>query len=154
MSVPSALQSSEQLSRASHLRHDLAEAMTALEEVIAGPASVDDWLDRTEARLGDVRKALDSHIEEVEGSHGLLAEIVAVSPRLAPYTEDLRQEHLELLGAWLRAEATVRLALDSNATVSSVRRQVTTLLGRLTLHRQAGADLVFEAYNVDIGALD
>jgi hypothetical protein len=38
--------------------------------------------------------------------------------------------------------------------VSSVRRQVTTLLGRLTLHRQAGADLVFDAYNVDIGAMD
>ncbi|HEU4916085.1 MAG TPA: hypothetical protein VFV13_05925 [Acidimicrobiia bacterium] len=154
MSVPSALQSSEQLSRASHRRHDLAEAMTDLEEVIAGPSSADDWLERTEASLGDVRKALDLHIEEVEGSHGLLAEIVAVAPRLAPSTEDLREDHLALLEAWLRAEAAVRLARGGTTTVSSVRRHVTTLLGRLTRHRQAGADLVFEAYNVDIGALD
>ena len=84
----------------------------------------------------------------------LLTEIVNVAPRLAPCTDDLREEHLALLEAWLRAEAAVRGARQGWATISSVRRQVTTLLGRLTLHRQAGADLVFEAYNVDIGALD
>ena len=154
MSAPTAVQPSEQLSRASQRRQDLAEAMTALEEVIAGPSSADDWLDRTEARLGDLRSALDLHIEEVEGPNGLLTEIVNVAPRLAPCTDDLREEHLALLEAWLRAEAAVRGARQGWATISSVRRQVTTLLGRLTLHRQAGADLVFEAYNVDIGALD
>ena len=128
--------------------------MTALEEVVAGPSSADDWLDRTEERLGDLRRALDLHIEEVEAPKGLLAEIVTVAPHLAPYTDELRDEHLVLLEAWLRAEAAVRGARAGRATVSSVRRQVTTLLGRLTLHRQAGADLVFDAYNVDIGAMD
>jgi hypothetical protein len=29
-----------------------------------------------------------------------------------------------------------------------------TVLGRLSLHRQRGADLVYEAYNVDIAAGD
>ena len=154
MSAPIAVQPSEQLARASHRRHDLAEAMTALEEVVAGPSSADDWLDRTEERLGDLRRALDLHIEEVEAPKGLLAEIVTVAPQLAPYTDELRDEHLVLLEAWLRAEAAVRGARAGRATVSSVRRQVTTLLGRLTLHRQTGADLVFDAYNVDIGAMD
>jgi hypothetical protein len=132
----------------------MAEAMTALEEVISGPASRAGWLDRVEASLGDLRNALDGHIEEVEAPVGLLAEIVAVDPRLAPYAEDLRKDHIDLLGAWVRSEATVRAARNDAATTSMVRRRVTTLLGRLTLHRQAGADLVYEAHSVDIAAVD
>jgi hypothetical protein len=61
---------------------------------------------------------------------------------------------MELLGAWLRAEATVREARNERASRSAVRRRVVNLIGRLTLHRQAGSDLVFEAYNVDIAASD
>ena len=145
----------EPLARATTRRRDLGEAMTDLEKVVAGPASADGWLDRVDMSLVGLRGALDGHIEEVEGPGGLLAEIAAVAPRLAAYTEDLRQEHVALLGAWLRTEATVRAASgDLPAAVSAVRRRVTTLLGRLTMHRQAGSDLVFEAYNVDIGAMD
>jgi hypothetical protein len=154
MSLPNPTHWPEQLTRATIRRQDLAEAMTALEEVIAGPASVADWLDRTEASLGDLRRALDGHIEEVEAPQGLLAEIVAVDPRLAPYAGDLRTDHIDLLGAWARAEATVRAARDGAATSAMVRRRATTLLGRLTLHRQAGADLVYEAHSVDIAAVD
>jgi hypothetical protein len=154
MSLPHTTKWPDQLTRANIRRHDLAEAMTALEEVIAGPASVDGWLDRTEESLGDLRRALDAHIEEVEGPDGLLAEIVTVDPRLAPYAEDLRKDHIDLLGAWVRAEATVRAARNDAATPSMIRRRVTTLLGRLTLHRQAGADLVYEAHSVDIAAVD
>jgi hypothetical protein len=135
-------------------RHDLAEAMAALEEVTSGPASMPDWLDRTEASLDALRQALDAHIDEVEGSDGLLAEIVSADPRLAPYAEDLRKDHIELLGSWVRAEATVRGARNGTATLALVRRRVIALLGRLSQHRQAGADLVYEAHNVDIAALD
>jgi hypothetical protein len=35
--------------------------------------------------------------------------------------------------------------------VDSVRDLGTALLGRLVRHRQRGSDLVFEAYEVDIG---
>jgi hypothetical protein len=154
MSLPNPTRWPEQLSRANLRRHDLAEAMTDLEEVSSGPASVSDWLDRVEASLGEVRLALDAHIAEVEAPQGLLAEIVSVDPRLAPYAEDLRKDHVALLGAWVRAEATVRAARLETASIAMVRRRVVTLLGRLTLHRQAGADLVFEAHSVDIAAID
>jgi hypothetical protein len=154
MSLPNQARWPEELSRAQLRRHDLAEAMTALEDAIAGPASVAGWLNRVEASLGDLRAALDAHIEEVEGPHGLLAEIVSADPRLAPYTEDLRKDHIELLGAWVRAETTARAVRGGLALPSKVRRRVTTLLGRLTLHRQAGADLVYEAHSVDIAAVD
>jgi hypothetical protein len=62
---------------------------------------------------------------------------------------------MELLGAWLRAEATVRAARRNGTDLRAlIRRRVVNLIGRLTLHRQAGSDLVFEAYNVDIAASD
>jgi hypothetical protein len=154
MSLPIQTRWPEELSRAQLRRHDLAEAMTALEKAIAGPASVAGWLDRVEASLGNLRGALDAHIKEVEGPQGLLEEIVAVDPRLAPYVEDLRKDHIDLLGAWVRAEATVRAVRGGFALPSKIRRRVTTLLGRLTLHRQAGADLVYEAHSVDIAAAD
>jgi hypothetical protein len=84
-----------------------------------------------------------------------LAEIVDIAPRLSSQTEDLREDHMALLGAWLRAEATVRAARNDGSDAGAiVRRRVVTLIGRLTRHRQAGSDLVFEAYNVDIAASD
>ncbi|MGH8870663.1 MAG: hypothetical protein ACRDWS_01640 [Acidimicrobiia bacterium] len=145
----------ELLARAMSRRRLLGNTMSHLERVVAGHASAEGWLDRVEAGLADLREALDAHIDEVEGHDGLLADIVDVAPRLSPYTEELRREHIALLGAWLRAEAAVRAARqDWPAAVSTVRRRVITLIGRLTLHRQAGSDLVFEAYNVDIAASD
>jgi hypothetical protein len=39
----------------------------------------------------------------------------------------------------------------SDGDVDHVRELGTTLLGALVRHRQRGADLVFEAYQVDIG---
>jgi hypothetical protein len=45
------------------------------------------------------------------------------------------------------------LPVDS-AGVAKVREDVTGLLGALVRHRQTGADLVYEAYQVDIDAAD
>lgn len=145
----------DQLGRATSRRRALAEAMAELEQIVAGPASAGAWLDRVEVGMAELRAALDAHIEEVEAPGGLLAEIEHVAPGLAPQTEDLRRDHMALLGAWLRAEAGVRAARDAgHEALATVRRRIVTLIGRLTIHRQAGSDLVFEAYNVDIGAGD
>jgi hypothetical protein len=155
MSHSDAAAGRDRLSRATDRRRILAEEMAELEEALARPASAEDWLERVEVGLADLRLALDAHIEEVEGTDGLLAEIVEMSPRLLGQTEDLRRQHMTLLGAWLRAEATVRAAReDGPAARALVRRRVVALIGRLTRHRQAGSDLVYEAYNVDIAASD
>jgi hypothetical protein len=144
-----------QLSRAQDRRRLLAEEMRHLEKIVAGPASAENWLDQVQTGLTDLRQALDAHITEVEGPDGLLAEIVQEAPRLSAQTDDLREDHMELLGAWLRAEATVRAARRNGTDLRAlIRRRVVNLIGRLTLHRQAGSDLVFEAYNVDIAASD
>ena len=44
--------------------------------------------------------------------------------------------------------------LDGNGPIDDVlalREEVTALMGQLVRHRQSGSDLVFEAYEVDLG---
>jgi hypothetical protein len=137
------------------LRRDLREAMAALESAVAGPSFSEGWLDGVEHSLDELRKALEAHIEEVEGPDGLLTETIQSAPRLAAEAETLRKHHGVLLKS-LGQVQTLAMSTENDPThdPDPLRRGVVSLLGRLTLHRQRGADLVFEAYNVDIGAMD
>ncbi len=139
------------LARARARRDDLHEAMVQLETSVAGPAQSDGWTKAVHTSLLTLRGALDAHIREVEVPDGLLAEIAEMAPRLLPDIETIFAEHVELIRAWDRA----REALEAEGVrEAEVRRRVTWLLGRLTIHRQRGSSLVYDAYNVDIGAAD
>ena len=143
------------LARARSRRSRLQQAMTESETVLAGPSSWQGWLGEVDASLAELRQALDEHILEVEGPDGLLAEIMESAPRLASEVEILRREHSQLISALDRAKGISRdLAVDRAHDPLCLRRAVTTVLGRLALHRQRGSDLVFEAYSVDIGTAD
>ena len=127
--------------------------MIELETVVAGPSASEGWLGRVYESLDDLLEALQAHIDEVEGPDGLLAQIIDEEPRLSAETDEFRREHVELLEACERTRKAIlgaRLVADG----ARVRRNVTSLLGRLTAHRQRGSDLVYDAYNVDIAASD
>lgn len=146
---------STSLTRANARRRALNDAMTELERAVAGPASAEGWLDRVHNGLAGLREGLEAHIAEVEGPRGLLAEIMELAPRLVAPARELEDEHITLLDAWDRTERTLENVRGRGpADRAALRRRVTTLLGRVTLHRQRGADLVYEAYNVDIAASD
>ncbi|HEX9864821.1 MAG TPA: hypothetical protein VGC03_07660 [Acidimicrobiia bacterium] len=143
------------LASANSRRRVLNETMVELEHAVARPISAPGWLDRVQNCLVMVHDALRVHIEDVEGDDGLLEEILNEAPRLAPMAQDLEREHIALLDAYTRTEQRLRAAREHGpGDYSAVRRRVTSLLGRLTLHRQHGSDLVYEAYNVDIDAAD
>jgi hypothetical protein len=143
------------VTRANECRRALHLAMAGLEEAVAGPAAAAGWPDRIESGLTAVRDGLDAHIVEVEGPNGILVDITGVAPRLSAAARQLEDEHVELVAALERTEAALRAARANGAEAHAVlRRRVTSLLGRLTLHRQHGSDLVYEAYNVDIEAGD
>ena len=67
----------------------------------------------------------------------------------------LRREHSEILAVIVRAEKRLATApaeeCDYLAWVDETRQELTTLLSALARHRQRGADLVYEAYDVDLG---
>lgn len=136
-------------------RHSLAGAMTTLESVVASPAAAAGWLEAVGVALDGLRSALEEHMSVTEGHEGLLAEIVEVAPRLSTEVELVKSEHGELLETLERAHLTLTGAIELGIDdPEPIRRRIMTLLGRLSLHRQRGADLVYEAYNVDIATAD
>lgn len=127
----------------------LHEAMEQLEWSIARASQADDWRERVTEALDGLQVALEAHIVEVEAPDGLLAEILDMSPRFAAEIEEIIKEHADLTAEWQAADAA---AQDPAADTGHVRRLIITLLGGIAEHRQRGADLAFDAYNVDIGA--
>jgi hypothetical protein len=137
---------SEALGAARERRSELKHAMSALELAAAGAAGDPAWIDALREALAEVRVVFDAHVEEVEASDGLLAELVAEAPRLSNRVNRLHDEHPELSQ---RIDACVALLEEGDP--HEIRGEVLDLLVALARHRHAGADLVYEAYNVDIG---
>jgi hypothetical protein len=148
MSTETGTTVSDRLIRARGLRVELQEAMGRVELALARPASPNGWAQVVEMYLYELRAALDAHVAEVESTDGLLAEIRETAPRLAPATVALANEHIDLVAVW--DEAANALRADPG-DVDGNRRRITSLLCELALHRQHGADLVYNAYNIDIG---
>ena len=131
-------------------RRELGEAMNQLEFSLTGPMASEGWLDGVREALSDLRESVVEHIGVTEGSGGLLEEIQDAAPRLSNEIGFIEAEHDELLALIEKAEAAARQSTDRKA----IRNRAMSILPRLTLHRQRGADLVYEAYNVDIAAGD
>jgi ElaB/YqjD/DUF883 family membrane-anchored ribosome-binding protein len=127
--------------------------MGDVEAAVAAPASgrVAEWASNLARRLEDLRTAFDRHVELTEAPSGFLAQIVADAPRLANAVNKLRAEH-ELISASIeRMLSSLHAAIPgSDDAVAEAREQALELLKQLARHRHQGADLVYEAFNVDI----
>ena len=137
------------LSMVGRAREELSASAIQLERSLAAPRS-DIWTKQVEEDLHHLRTAITHHIQLTEADDGLLEQVVEDAPRLVPDVEMIMADHTELCEA-------IDLALDivdhSADRTHDIRSTVLDLLGRLYAHRQRGADLVFDAYNVDIGGL-
>jgi hypothetical protein len=148
---------SEALAAARARRLDLHEVIVGLEAATAAPASgrTRDWSARVHDALVEVGGAFERHIAVVEGPDGLFDEVTEAAPRLANALEGLRREHLEIRGRIVTALDAVRHIAGSNDhPVDDGREAVLGVLQELMRHRQHGADVVYEAYAVDIGTGD
>jgi hypothetical protein len=95
---------------------------------------------------GDFR----AHVDITEGRDGLYRDLLQTSPRLSGAVASLTREHALITGHVDDLLARVATP-DAMEDVDRVRDLATALLGTLVRHRQRGSDLVFEAYDVDIG---
>jgi hypothetical protein len=131
----------------------LREAIDRLEGALSAPSRQAGWADKVTRCVAQVRAAFDAHVDEVEAEGGMLVDVLENQPRLAPVVAVLRDEHVAVDDALDQlAGELVALGgeLDSDR-VASVRRRGIELIGAVVEHRQRGADLVFDAYSVDIG---
>lgn len=146
------------IDRARGQRADLRAAVVALEHAAAAPASgrLPDWAMGVHDALVDVGAAFERHIAVTEGPDGLLERIEEAAPRLTAPVHRLVSEHQSLRERVAGALDLARAAANRTdpAAATEVREAVTALLGDISRHRQAGSDLVYEAYEVDIGAGD
>lgn len=133
-------------------RAELRESMRALEDALAAPATADQarWAQRVHVALVEVSGDFREHVDITEGPHGLYRDLLKTSPRLSGAVASLTREHVLIRGQIDKLLARVT-APDVIEDVARVRDLSTALLGRLVRHRQQGSDLVFEAYEFDIG---
>jgi len=133
-------------------RAELRESMSALETALATPAvgGRARWGQRVHVALVELTGDFREHIAITEGPDGLYRDLLKTSPRLSDAVGALAREHAQITGQ--ADDLLARLTTpDVTADIDSVRDLGTALLGRLVRHRQRGSDLVFEAYEVDIG---
>ena len=147
--LPASYQDLEVLRRR---RAELRESLSALEQALAGPAPgrVEAWTERVHVALVELSADFREHVETTEGRDGLYHGVLATAPRLSNAVATLTREHVEIK----RVLDDLLLCLTQprvNESVDAVRDLGTALLGRLVRHRQRGADLVYEAYEADIG---
>jgi hypothetical protein len=144
---------SDSLEQARDRRAGLRSTIDQVERALARPAHgpADEWSRDLGEQLSSMSAALDQHIAVTEDKDGLLADILEAAPRLAHLIDHARSDHRRLRAEL--DEVLLSLPVDSDG-VSTVRADVTGLLGGLVRHRQTGADLVYEAYQVDIDAAD
>lgn len=133
-------------------RAELRESMSALEAALAAPAAADRarWTQRVHVALVELAGDFRSHVDITEGPTGLYRGLLGTAPRLSGTVAGLTREHVQIRG---QVDELVARLLEPDAVddVDRIRELGTALLGRLVRHRQRGSDLVFDAYEFDIG---
>lgn len=149
------------LGEARERRAGLRSALGDVERSLASPAAgrPDAWMKSLRSDLQRLSDALDLHITSSEARGGLLDDILESEPRLAHKVERARKEHEELRYRMDRVLDAVSDEKDAAkpgdaTTIKAAREQVVEVLAGIVRHRHLGADLVYEAYSVDIEAGD
>ena len=146
---------SPRVEKARSRRASLGDVMTSLEAAVAKPAFAKGWEDDVASCVHALRAAFDDHVAVTEGPGGLLEEIIDVAPRLESEVEIIVAEHRSLEDSLLNLEEAVSLVRSPlHVQPERIRKRSLVVLGRLAVHRQRGADVVYEAYNVDIATAD
>jgi hypothetical protein len=145
------------LAETARRRADLHLALVAVERAISSPASgrEPDWSKDVIRALQDLDHAMKEHIEVTERPAGLYDEISAKAPRFAAKIDLLKAEHPEMRDGTRDLISRLESTPVGDAwPLADARDDLQRLLGRLVRHRQLGADLVWEAYNLDIGGIE
>ncbi|KGN33987.1 hypothetical protein N802_08945 [Knoellia sinensis KCTC 19936] len=133
-------------------RAELGESMAALDAALALPVGLGAlWRRRVRAALTELEHDLRDHRSLTEAPGGLYADAVARAPRLASVAKVQMDEHLDFVEVVQRLLGEREAGLESAEAVAAHREAATALVGRIIRHRQRGADLIYEAYEVDIG---
>jgi hypothetical protein len=134
-------------------REALVGAAAALEEALSAPVASVRWLERLGNALAVLMTTFDEHVNATETGGGTIEQLRERAPRLSNRIDRLVDEHVTITADGGRLmdrldHAPAERTPDENA---AIREQALELLGAVVRHRQLGADLLYEAYDVDVG---
>jgi hypothetical protein len=141
------------LEEARRRRVGVRGAAEDVERALASASSgrPEQWAAEVSARAAKLDDAWTGHIAATEAPDGLFAQVMADAPRLAHRIEQLQADHVAIREG---IEALRTRTGTSGADLDELRELAFDLLGRISRHRHLGADLVYEAYTVDIARRD
>lgn len=133
-------------------RAELLESMRAVEQALSAPAPgrEQQWAERVHVALVELAGDFREHVNLTEGPDGIYRELLKSAPRLSGAVARLTREH-----SLIKDEVDDLLAQVAECgfaeQVDRVRDRGTSMLARLLRHRQRGSDLIYEAYEAEIG---
>ena len=143
------------LEEARRRRKTLHDSLVALEVAISSPAAgrIPEWTGVVLKEMVGVRDAFEQHVVVTEKPDGLYEEILGRAPRLENAISKLKDEHPDIAEAVATSVARLEQVEIGGIEwpLDDARDDLQRFIGRVIRHRQKGADLVWEAYNVDIG---
>ena len=145
------------LAETARRRADLRDALVTVEQATSRPAvgRVPEWTKEVVLRLEGLAHAIDEHIEITERPEGLYDEISTKAPHLSTKIDQLREEHPALRDRTNQLVTKLQTTEVGEAwPLHEARDDLQRLLGQVVRHRQLGSDLVWEAYNLDIGGIE
>lgn len=136
-------------------RAELRESMGELERALAAPAGhrATAWGERVHDALSDLSDDFIDHVVITESPDGLHQSILSGAVRLANAVTALAAEHSVITETISSLLADTEPPVTPDA-VEDIRDRAGRLLGHLARHRQQGADLIYEAFETDIGGGD
>ena len=130
-----------------HRRNEIGDAISHLERMLATAAGTGEvWRTHVTAAIDELRRLVDVQIAAYEADDGVFDDIIQRAPRLVPHVDRVRSDIEPLPGRLddLRAAVTA-------AEPDAVRDQALGVLAAIVRARHHIADLVWDAYSVDIG---
>jgi hypothetical protein len=125
-------------------RAGLRRACEGLRAVLADGAEPG----RLRAAAAEVEELWATHIGQTEAPDGVLAQILADCPRLAPMVSRLRADH----PAITRRLDGARQRLDGpDPGPERAADELLAALAAIDRHRNGGSELIYRAYTVDVG---
>jgi hypothetical protein len=149
----------EAAAKAARDHEEILSAVHRLEAALASPAPGREpaWKQRAAAALVGVLDSLNVHRESAENEGGVIAEAEALLGR-PPALAAARSQHVRLLqeGGELLADLALREPQgerrgDPKLTCEAVRERAGRLASALRNHQALEADLILEAFDLDIG---
>jgi hypothetical protein len=131
--------------------HQLERALSS-----AAPTRERAWMPPVLSAMRSLESAMQQQYANADSADGLLSQIITDAPHLAPRVDRLKREYLDLLRqiSTLRDQFESGSNKDALANFVDIRQRLAWLLNALRHHQSRETDLIFEAVNTDLGALD